>query len=146
MTIARVTAILQPDMSLTSYSSALPSCFHVWQGDMPSPNMCASNYVPFPRVWASPLPLLWGPLKREKNTRWPSFFLSISFSVSHKEKQIFYIFCAYYQWYTLLYSVLSFVFLPGLLRYNWHTALYKSKVYCIMIWLTYIMKWLPQKF
>ena len=35
-------------------------------------------------------------------------------------------------------------FLPGLLRYNWHTALYKFKVNSIMNWLRYIMKWLPQ--
>ena len=33
---------------------------------------------------------------------------------------------------------------PVLLRYNWHTALYKFKVYSLMIWLTYIMEWLPQ--
>ena len=28
---------------------------------------------------------------------------------------------------------------------NWHTALYKFKVYSILIWLTYIMKWLLQQ-
>ena len=34
-----------------------------------------------------------------------------------------------------------FLFPPVLLRYNWHTALYKFKVYSTMIWLTNIMKW-----
>ena len=31
-----------------------------------------------------------------------------------------------------------------LLRYNWHTALCRFKVSSIMIWRTYIMKWLSQ--
>jgi len=35
-----------------------------------------------------------------------------------------------------------FFFLPILLGYNWHTALYKFKVYSIMIQHKYIMKWL----
>ena len=34
------------------------------------------------------------------------------------------------------------IFLPILLRYNWHKELYKFKVYSIMIWLTYFKKWL----
>ena len=38
----------------------------------------------------------------------------------------------------------GYIFLPVLLRYNWHRALYKSKVYRIMIWFTYIMKYLLQ--
>ena len=32
-------------------------------------------------------------------------------------------------------------FLLVLLRYNWHTSLYKFKVYSVMIWLICIMKW-----
>ena len=40
----------------------------------------------------------------------------------------------------------SFFFLPVLWRYNWHTALCKFKMYSTMIWITYIMKWLPHKF
>ena len=39
---------------------------------------------------------------------------------------------------------LSFFFLPALSRYNLHTALYKFKVYSIMTWVMYIMKWLAQ--
>ena len=35
-------------------------------------------------------------------------------------------------------------FLPALSRYNLHTALYKFKVYSIMTWVMYIMKWLAQ--
>ena len=35
-------------------------------------------------------------------------------------------------------------FILVLLRYNWHRVIYKFKVYSIMIWLTYIMKWLSQ--
>lgn len=35
-------------------------------------------------------------------------------------------------------------FLPVLLRYNWHSALYKFKVYSTVVWLKFIMKWLPQ--
>ena len=31
-------------------------------------------------------------------------------------------------------------FLPVLLRYDWHTALYRFKVYNLIIWLIYIMK------
>ena len=31
----------------------------------------------------------------------------------------------------------GFIFLPVLLRYNWHRALYKSKVYRIMIYLNH---------
>lgn len=30
------------------------------------------------------------------------------------------------------------------LRYNWHAALCKFKVYTIMTWHIYIAKWLPQ--
>ena len=36
----------------------------------------------------------------------------------------------------------KFFSLPVLLRYNWRALLYKLKVYSIMIWLIYIMKWL----
>ena len=32
-------------------------------------------------------------------------------------------------------------FLPVLLRYNWHTVLYKFKGYDITMWLKYIIKW-----
>ena len=39
---------------------------------------------------------------------------------------------------------MGYVFLPVLLRYNWHRALYKSKVYRVMILFTYIMKYLLQ--
>ena len=35
-------------------------------------------------------------------------------------------------------------FLPVLLIYKWHTALYKFKVGSIMVWRPYIMKWWPQ--
>ena len=53
------------------------------------------------------------------------FFLNVS---------IHCIFCRYY------------FFLPVLLRYNWHTALYKLKVYSVMIWLTYVVKWYHSMF
>lgn len=36
-------------------------------------------------------------------------------------------------------------FFPVLLRYNCHAALCKFKVYSVLIWLTYIVKWLPQE-
>jgi len=36
-------------------------------------------------------------------------------------------------------------FLPDLQRYEWHTALYEFKMYSIIIWLTYIVRWLLQK-
>ena len=39
-------------------------------------------------------------------------------------------------------ALYSEFFLPILLRCNWYTALYKFKVYSIIIWVTYIMKWL----
>ena len=32
---------------------------------------------------------------------------------------------------------------PVLLRNNWHTSLYKFKVYSMMVWFTCIVKWLP---
>lgn len=35
-------------------------------------------------------------------------------------------------------------FLPVLLRYNWYTVLCEFNVYSIMIWLRYIIKWLPK--
>ena len=35
-------------------------------------------------------------------------------------------------------------FLSILLRYNWQTTPYKFKAYSIMIWLTYVMKWLSR--
>ena len=42
-----------------------------------------------------------------------------------------------------LFPFLSFFvfFLPVLLIYDWHTALYQFKVYSVMIWLTRIVKW-----
>ena len=42
-----------------------------------------------------------------------------------------------------IYFIFNF-FLPVLLRYSLHTALYKFKVYSIMIWPAYIMKWWSQ--
>lgn len=33
---------------------------------------------------------------------------------------------------------------PVLLRNNWHTSLNRFKAYSMMVWLTYIVKWLPQ--
>ena len=43
----------------------------------------------------------------------------------------------------MTYVVFPF-FLPVLLSYNWHTALYKFKAYGIIIWLKNIVKWLLQ--
>ena len=39
---------------------------------------------------------------------------------------------------------LYYLFLPLLFIHDWHTVPCKFKVYNIMIWPTYIMKWLPQ--
>lgn len=36
-------------------------------------------------------------------------------------------------------------FLPVWLNYNWHRGLYTAKVCAAMIWLTCILKWLPQR-
>ena len=41
-----------------------------------------------------------------------------------------------------LFNITFCFILQVLLRYNWHTVLYKFKV--LYAWLTYIMKWLPQ--
>ena len=35
-------------------------------------------------------------------------------------------------------------FLPVLLRYNWHRVLCTLTVHSVMVWLTYVMKWLSQ--
>lgn len=35
-------------------------------------------------------------------------------------------------------------FFTALLRNNWHTSLYNLKAYSMMIWFTFIVKWLPQ--
>lgn len=40
--------------------------------------------------------------------------------------------------------VAQIFFHPVVLRYNWHAVLCKFNVYGIMIWCTYIMKWLSQ--
>ena len=42
----------------------------------------------------------------------------------------------------LYFDLLYFLFLPVLLSYNRHIVLYKFKVYRLIIWFTYIMKWL----
>lgn len=64
--------------------------------------------------------------------------------------------CLAHTWYLWVLSVKSpaeisntwrenfFLYLPVLLRYNWHTALHKVKVHNIMIGLTYITKWGPE--
>ena len=41
-----------------------------------------------------------------------------------------------------LFSIMFCSILQVLLRYNWHTVLYKFKV--VYVWLTYIMKWWSQ--
>jgi len=41
-----------------------------------------------------------------------------------------------------LFNIMFCFILQVLLRYNWHTVLYKFKV--LYVWPTYIMKWLPQ--
>ena len=43
-----------------------------------------------------------------------------------------------------IFSLYLFFFFPLLLRNSWHTSLYKNKVYNMMVWFTYIVKWLPQ--
>lgn len=35
-------------------------------------------------------------------------------------------------------------FFPVLLKHNWHRSLYKFMVYSMMIWFTYVVKWLPR--
>ena len=46
----------------------------------------------------------------------------------------------------IFFNLKNKCFLPVLLRYNLHTALYKFKVCSIMIWLTHTMKWLHKNF
>ena len=47
-----------------------------------------------------------------------------------------------YMWNLFLSSLLLFI--PVLLRYNWHITVYKLKMYSIITWLTYIMEWLTR--
>ena len=60
-------------------------------------------------------------------------FMPLTFS------KTFYICLSGYHWLLFL-----FFFFLVLLRHNWHTALYKLKVYTIMILFPYVVKWLPQ--
>ena len=65
------------------------------------------------------------------------FKLLITFLVSYSN--------ANYSHHVVCYiSRTKLLFLPVLLRYNWHTALSNFKVYSIMIWLTCIVKWSSQ--
>ena len=57
----------------------------------------------------------------------------------------FYVFSLAGKCHLICVTEFCFFLLPVLLRYTWHTALYKFKVYSIMIWFIYDMKWLPQK-
>ena len=57
------------------------------------------------------------------------------------------LFCVFFNIFICFFIKLfsfSFPVFPDWLRYNWHVAQYKFKVYSIMIWLACTMKWLSQ--
>lgn len=78
-------------------------------------------------TFSDPFPVIsQASLHLEKNLSWPINTFSSVF--------LYY----YPQCWALYFSVLS--------RYNSHTPLYKFKVYSIMVWLTYVLKWSRNKF
>ena len=73
------------------------------------------------------------------------FLLAVIIAQKSFKIQCLELICLLLIWFLYLYFYFFFVllFLPALLRHNWHTALYKFKVSSIMIRLTYIKKCLP---